>query len=197
MRVFLFLIFVLSSTMSTAAPNDEKAKADMMVKFMAASTPGEPHKVLADLAGEFTFTSKSWESADATPMEGKGTATMTMILGGRWLANTMKAEATGHMPAFEGHGMMGYNNVSKKYETIWMDSMSTGSMTGEGSFDSTSKTIKDTGTYMCPLTGKERKYRSTWQVIDKSTTVFALYGTPVTNPKGKEFKMLEVTYKRK
>ena len=193
-----FAIFILMSSQAFAADKpDAKAQGEMMQKFVAASTPGAPHRRLDEMVGDYTTMAKSWMSADAKPEEVKGHATLKMILGGRWLEQTMSAEASGHMPAFEGMGLIGYDNVKKEYVSVWLDTMSTGAMIGNGEFDSKTKTLADAGKYSCPMTGKDRGYRSTWQMKEKNTMVFALYGTPPMEPTGKEFKMMEVTYKRK
>lgn len=101
------------------------------------------------------------------------------------------------MPAFEGFGMTGYDNVTKQYQTFWADSMSTGSTNGKASYDAGSKTLKDKGQYSCPLTGKPRDYRSEWIMKDKNTMIYATYGTPPLDEKGKEFKMMELTLTRR
>jgi hypothetical protein len=122
---------------------------------------------------------------------------MTMILGGRWLELKTKGEAAGEMPAFEGQQLIGYDNIKKQYEFMWVDTMSTGAMHGFGKFDSNTKTLTDTGTYSCPMTGKDRAYRAEWKMTPSKNLVFALYGVSPMDEKSGEFKMMELNFTRK
>jgi hypothetical protein len=183
---------------STAIAADTKKEMtpeqqEMMKKFMEYSTPGEQHKMLATYAGNWTYTQKMWEKPDSKPEESTGKSTMRMILDGKWLEQTIDGTAMG-MP-FKGLGYTGYNNVTKQYETIFLDSMGTGSMHGLGSYDAKTKTLKDQGEYTCPLSAdKKREYRSEWKFNDKNTMTFVMYGPGVKDEK--EFKQMEIVYKR-
>jgi hypothetical protein len=168
--------------------------AEMMKKMKEAGTPGAAHKVLADMAGTWTYKSKHWMAPDAKPEEGTGTSTLKMMMGGRWLQHDTKTKMMGM--DYEGSGLTGYNNITKKYETTWIDNMSTSLMKGEGSFDTASKTLKESGTYSCPITNGERTYRTEWKILDKNNMVYSMYGTGM-DPKGPEYKTMELTFKRK
>ncbi len=193
----LLLIPVLALSIGISASAADSAKdakmQEMMKKMKEYGTPGESHKVLSDLAGNWTFTIKHWETADAKPQESTGTSTMKMILGGRWLQQDAKSEMMG-MP-YEGFGLTGFDNLKKKYEAFWFDNMGTGAMHGEGTFDSKTKTLKETGTYSCPIVGKDTAYRTDWKIQDKDNFTYTMHGKGM-NPKGKEFKQMEITYKR-
>src|SRR5262245_11237121 len=128
----LLLSFVLCGAVFAADAPQGTEKAEMMKKWKEYATPGAAHKVLAGMAGNWTYTSTWWESASSKPETAKGTSTMKMILGGRWLQHTTHSKAMG-MP-FEGLGLTGYDNIKGKYETLWLDSMATGLMHGTGTF---------------------------------------------------------------
>lgn len=195
--VLLSLCLLASSSAFAADPANPTAtdpkRAEMMKKFEEYAKPGAPHKLLEGMAGNWNYTSKMWESRTAKPEEAKGTSSFKMILGGRFLQQEIKGKAMG-MP-FDGVGLVGYDNMKKKYETTWMDSMSTGTMRGEGSFNESTKTLSDAGEYSCPITNKQRSYRSEWKITDKNNMTFAMFGPGMEDPA--EFKMMEITYKRK
>ena len=198
----LMIAFALLVGFSAHAADTKKADAKqpdaaMMQKFMAASTPGAPHKILSDMAGDYTFTSKNWHSKGGPVIEGKGMTSMKMVLGGRWLQATTTGESAGEMPAFEGMQMMGYDNIKKEYMFMWYDTMSTGVMHGHGKFDGALKTLTDKGHYSCPMTGKDRDYRGEWKMQSPGNIVFSLFGTSPMDEKSGEFKMMELTFKRK
>lgn len=193
LSIALFTALLASYSFAAEKVMDDKTKA-MMEKMMAAGTPGEQHKKLAEMAGNWTYSSKMWEKADAAPSEeSTGTSNMKMILGGRWLQQSITGTAMG--APFEGMGLTGYNNVTKKYETIWLDTFSTGAMKGSGNWDASSNTLKDSGKYACPMDNKERSYRGEWKIIDANNMVYAMYGKGMSG-KGKEFKEMEMTFKR-
>jgi hypothetical protein len=193
--IFVALIATLTCSAYAADPATPTmpSKEDMMKKFQEYSTPGEQHKKLAELAGEYTYTSKMWEAEGAKPMESKGTATFAMVLGGHFLQQNFKGQFMGQN--FEGMGMIGYNNVKKQYETTWFDSMATGAMHFTGAYDAKKKTFASSGKETCPLTeSHERDVRDELKTIDKNTMVYTMYSAfPGAT---KMAKTMEVTYKR-
>lgn len=186
-------VFVSNSAFAAEPQATDPKMQEMMKKIQEAGSPGAPHKMLAELAGNWTFTGKNWESPKAKPHENKGTAVFTMILGGRWLQQELKSEMMGM--SYEGHGMVGYDNVEKEYKSVWVDNMNTGVTLGEGTYDAKSKTLKDKGEFSCPISGKEQDYRSDWKIVDKNNMVFAMYAK-APDGTGPEFKQMEITYKR-
>ena len=174
-------------------PMDPKM-LEMMKKYEAAATPGEPHKVLADIAGNWKTVTQMWESPDSKAKSSKGTSNFKMVLGGRWLQQEFKGNMMGK--PYQGMGLIGYDNVKQKYQTNWFDSMSTGSLKSEGDFDVSTKTLKDSGTMSSPVTpSKTQEIRSEWQMVDKKKMIFSMFGKgPVES--GPEFKMMEIVYTR-
>ena len=67
------------------------------------------------------------------------------MLDGRFLEQKMSSEAVGDLPAFEGFGLLGYDNYGKRYQSLWCDTMSTVMMTSEGTPDQSGKMITFVG----------------------------------------------------
>jgi hypothetical protein len=171
---------------------DPKAQ-EMMKAWKDYATPSEGHKVLAGMAGNWQYTSKMWHKPEAKPEESTGAMTLKMILGGRFLENKTTGKAMG-MP-FEGLGFIGYNNISKKYETVWLDNMATGIMRGMGSYDASAQVLKDSGEFSCPMSkNKTQEYRTEWKIVDKNNMIFTMWGP---DEEGNEYKHMEMTLKRK
>jgi len=162
----------------------------MMEKFEKQGTPGEPHKRLASMEGSWNTKTKSWMEPNKPPMETAGTCEQKMILGGRFLKQKCSGDMMGK--TFEGVGLTGYDNQTKKYTSTWMDSMSTTLHVMEGT-SSDDNTITQEGQYTCPIRG-EMKLRSVTKVVDQNTNIFEMYGT---DKSGQEMKMMEITYTRK
>jgi hypothetical protein len=128
----------------------------MMKKWMEAATPGEPHKKLNDAVGTWQTTMRSWVNGpDAEPTVSKGTAEVKWVLGGRFLQQDMKGEMMG-MP-FNGLGFTGYDNINKKYVSVWMDNSSTGLYTTEGTMDKEGKVLTTIGKMDDVTTGEHDK----------------------------------------
>lgn len=195
MKKFVVSILCAGAFVSSAMAADTKPAMDaktleMMKKYEAAGTPGPEHKRLNDLVGSWKTSVQSWHAPNSKAEVSQGSANFKMILDGRWLQQEMTGTAMGQK--FTGMGLLGYDNVKGKYESIWLDTMSTTLMRAEGSYDESTKTLKDKGSFSSPVTAdKTDKFRSEWQMVSKNKMVFSLYGA---NEGGPEFKMMEVTY---
>lgn len=167
-------------------------KAEMMKAWQAAATPGPEHAMLKSLVGKWKVSTQSWESEGSKPEVTTGTSTFKSIMGGRFVQQDFKGKMMG-MP-YSGTGMLGFNNVSKKFESSWYDSMSTAAMNFEGTFDSSTQTLSEAGEFDCPLRKGPQKMRSEMKIVDKDNVTFVLYMPDMVT--GKEFKGMEQTYKR-
>jgi len=163
-----------------------------MEAFMKASTPGEQHKQIARLVGDWTFTNRAWMAPGQPPMESTGTIHAETILGGRYVHAVWQGSMMG-MP-FEGRETDGYDNVAKQYVSTWMDNMGTGIMQMKGTCEDNGKKCTSKGETMDAMTGKPSYMRSvvTWTGTDSFTN--EMYGP---GPDGKETKMMEIVAKRK
>ena len=79
--------------------------------------PGEQHKQLARMSGDWTFTQKFWMAPGQPPGESSGTMHADVLLGGRYVEHSWHGSFMG-MP-FEGRGTEAYDNVGKQYVSSW------------------------------------------------------------------------------
>ncbi len=171
-----------------SAPGMDEA---MMAKMKEYSTPNENHKVLDHFVGSWEYSLKWWMSPDAPAEESTGANEVKSILGGRFIEQI----TTGTMmkQPFEGRGIIGFDNLKKEYTSIWIDNMATGVMVASASYDLVAKTLTEKGNFSCPFNG-QMPFRAVTKIIDEDTHLYEMY----TNDKnGKEFKSMEITYKRK
>ena len=183
-------------TVSTALAKEKKAEKPMdpqavMELWKKLGTPGEPHKLFASLAGSWTTTTKEWMEPGKPPTESTGTAEMKMLLDGRFLYQEYNSQMMGQ--PFSGIGIDGYDNMTKKYVTAWIDTMGTGIFFMEGTASPDGKTITLKGSHPEPGGGK-MTHRAVWKIVDSNAQTFDMYGT---HQGGKEMKVLEITYTRK
>lgn len=188
----LLLIALTVSATAFAAGEKEAMSPDMMKAFQEAATPGPEHVMLNSLVGEWKVTSKSWQSEKAKPEVTTGTATFKPILGGRFVQQDFKGSMN-NMP-YEGTGMLGFNNTTKKFESSWHDSMSTAVMNFEGTMNEKTKVITETGEFQCPIKKAPQKMRTEMKIIDKNKMTFALWMPDMKS--GNEYKGMEQTYTR-
>jgi len=163
----------------------------MMELWKKLATPGEPHKLLASMAGSWTTTTKEWMEPGKPPTESTGTAEMKMLLDGRFLYQEYNSQMMGQ--PFSGIGIDAYDNMTKKYVTAWIDSMGTGIFIMEGTASADGKTITLKGSHPEPGGGK-MTHRAVWKIVDNNNQTFDMFGA---HHRGKETKMLEITYTRK
>jgi hypothetical protein len=174
---------------SAAAGAAEDAK---MAKWKEFATPGEAHKRLEPLIGRWTHASKWWESPEAAPQESQGTSEAKWILGNRFIQQDVRGEMMSE--PFEGIGITGYDNVKQEYSSVWLDNMGTGIMTSSAQYDPASNSLKEQGTFACPLTGdKNMSYRGIWKLTDANSHTYEMY---MKDKDGKEFKSMEIQYTR-
>jgi len=171
----------------------------MMAQMMELAKPGENHKLLAQLAGDWTYTVKMWMDPSAAATESKGTATRKAIMDGRFC--TSEHSGKFQMPGpdgkmtdmnFTGMAIEGYDNVKKKFVSAWIDNMGTMILMSEGSWDPTAKAF----TYRANcemMPGMTMKIREVIKVVDADHHNFEWYEDRGAG----ETKTMEISYTRK
>lgn len=166
-------------------------EADMQA-CMQAGAPGEMHQRLAEGVGVWTGKAKMWMAPDMEPVTYECTSTVTPLYEGRYF----KAVVEGMTPMgpFEGTGIYGFNNVTEEFEATWIDSHSTGIMTGKGEYDSSGDALTWTYTHACPINKKMTTMTEIQRHTGPNTMTMEMHGQ---DPKtGKEFKMMEIAFER-
>jgi hypothetical protein len=169
----------------------EGEQSEMEAAWMKSAMPGEHHKYMEAMTGEWQMSGKSWMSEAMEPVIWSGTATKEMFMGGRFLREDVISEMMGQ--PFEGVGVMGYNNVTKKYWYAWLDSMSTGLFLSEGTSDDKGKVFTLVGDYDDPMTGMKQKSKTVLTIVDENKHTYVSY---MIGPNGEETKSMEITYVR-
>jgi Protein of unknown function (DUF1579) len=187
-----------TGTATTETKKDEAwvpvDSATMMKAMMEYGTPGPMHQMMASWNGTWTGETTHWEYEGAAPKKSSATAVYSMIMGGKYQVNKFTGDMGG-MP-FEGHGMLAYDNATKKFQSTWADSWSTGLMNMTGTWDEATKTLNMSGS-MPDITrpGKECSMREVYTVVDENMHRMEMYAP---DPKtGKEMKMMEIKMTRK
>lgn len=189
--IALGLICMLAAMPLLAGDDDQAMMKKMEEAMVAAGTPGEHHQHLATLAGDYTYKAKAWMEPGAEPQEWEGERSAKMIMGGRYLHETMTGDFMG-MP-FEGMALYAYDNLADEYIATWVDNMSTSVLEARGTCSETGWTF--TGTHMLPGLNTESPFKEVLRKVDDKTFVFEWHEAM---PGQKEMtKMMEITYTKK
>jgi hypothetical protein len=166
---------------------------DDMKAMMEAGTPGEMHKFLASGAGRWKGENTMWMGPDAPPMKTRSTATLTPIMGGRFVKLETSGDMPG-MPTFHGFGLYGYDNVAGKFVSTWIDNMGTTMMTGTGELSADRKTLTWQYSFTCPINKKPTPMREIETFTGPNTRTLDMF---TLDPKsGKEYKCVHIDMTR-
>jgi hypothetical protein len=183
----LFLgVALLDGPSHAQPPQDEAIK-----NWMAFMQTGENHKLLQTREGTWDLKVKMWTDPSQPAIESQAICVGKMIMGGRFLEESVKGEFSGS--PFEGTGIIGYDNGAKKFVSTWIDNMSTGIMMAEGTFDAAKWSFEYKTSYTDPMTHKPGKGRSVERMINENSWVVESFKLL---PDGKEYKDMEITYQR-
>lgn len=182
--ILLFLLLTFNSAKLFSQDDDMK-------KWQEYMTPGKEHQMLANLDGDWTYTSTMWMTPGAEPQTYEGNATFEMVLGGRYSLSKHSGKVMGM--DFNGINYIGYDNAKKVWLNMWIDNLGTGMMFAEGIYDETTKTITFSGKFFDPMTKKDSDFRETIKFIDDRQFVLEMFNMF----DGKEFKSTEIKSMRK
>jgi hypothetical protein len=166
---------------------------EVMRLWQEIGSPGDRHKLLDFMIGDWETTMHMWAGPEAPPQESRGSASAKWILGGRFVQTEFHGEMMG-MP-FDGLGLFGYDNYKKKFVSAWVDSMGTAMYATEGLADQTGKVITMFGTMDEWMTGEHDKMvKYVYTSVDENTYRFEIHDLGIVPG---ETKVAEVTYVRK
>jgi Protein of unknown function (DUF1579) len=167
-------------------------EADMQA-CMAAGVPGAQHQQLARSVGHWSGTSTQWMAPGTEPVKSQIACDISSFLDGRFT----KCEYSGEIPGmgpFHGLGFNGFDNVTQKYISIWLDNCGTGIMTGEGNASADGKTMTWNYRYNCPIAKKPATMRQVEKWTGDDTMVLEMFGNDPHS--GKEYQMMHCEVSR-
>jgi hypothetical protein len=132
-----------------------------------ASAPGEPHAALAQMAGYWEAQARFWVAEDPAtpPMECTATVSARMIMGGRFLFQNVEGQCDGQ--PVEAIGVVGYDNVTGRYQAVDFDNMGTGISRHIGERNDAGDIVLHSN-YLDPSTGETIRRRTVRRMISES-----------------------------
>lgn len=155
-----------------------------------AWTPGKAHTRLASRTGFWKLTTRTWGDPSEGPVVTETTAVRKTVLGGRVLQEEVVGEIQGL--ELQSLGYLGYDNVTRRWWSLWMDTLSTAPVFTAGTRDPEADVLVLTGEYADPLSGRTRPVRTVVRFVDYDTERFEWWETR----DGQEVKTMDILYQR-
>lgn len=122
--------------------------------------PGDMHKWLAKFNGRWSVRGEFTEM-DGSKSSMTGSAIIRATLGGRYSEQRFAGFWKGER--FDGHGYTGYDNGTKRFENVWLDTMSTTPSISRGQLSADGKSLETSGEWEAPGGVKMPfKFVTTW-----------------------------------
>jgi Protein of unknown function (DUF1579) len=134
----------------TAPPMD--ADAAVAARYARAAAVGEQQKWLAGFSGKWKTATRQVLKPGTPPIESAGTSEFKMLMDGRFLVESNTS--AGGAGTFTAMGIIGFNNLTQKYERVWFDSHSTAMIKSEGAYVKDRDEIRWVDQYTDPGLGK-------------------------------------------
>lgn len=161
----------------------------MMDAWVRASTPGEEHARLCPLVGTWAARTSVW-FGPGDPMVSGGVVTKRWALEGRFLLQDYLGDET-PMGRFFGMGTLGYNTISGRHQSVWMDTMSTAMLIQSGGWEGDALVV--VGDQHESISLGTVSVRSVTRIVTDDRHTFENF---VTGPDGKAMRTLEVVHTR-
>lgn len=162
--------------------------ASVQVRGADAKPPSKAHAQMKRLVGNWLTEMKSFYPDPNKPQVTKGRARIRMILGGNFMEQRYAGVVDGKK--YQGIATSGYDTAKKKYVGTWIDSLNTGIMVTEGTYDVKTQTLTETGEMSGP--GGAVKVKNVTKYMTNDHFVFTMY---MVTPQGEQ-KAFSITYRR-
>ncbi|HYE60970.1 MAG TPA: DUF1579 domain-containing protein [Phycisphaerales bacterium] len=176
---------------SSGMPTTENMKEMQEAMAEAGRLAPEHIELAKNLSGDWTAEVKSWMGPDMKePMTSTGTARFEPIMGARFIRQSFEGKFGPQ--TFKGEGTIGYHKKAKKYQSTWIDNMSTGTMLSEGEKNASGEIVFNDD-YTCPMDGTHKTGKSIMRFTDRNHMTFEMWSN---TPDGQSFKAMEINYTR-
>jgi len=169
-----------------AVPTDDP----LMAAMQQVGQPGPFHENLEMLVGDWHGTVKIWMTHDAEPMQSEGDVSRRWVLDKRFVQEKVTAETPDG--TFSGLAYVGYNNMTKQYESVWMENMNTAMMIETGVYNADTKSFMFFGNHRMP-TGEDRISYSEINVSDPNRHIMTGWAI---DAEGNRYKSFEGDFKK-
>lgn len=172
---------------AAAAPTQE----EMMAAWQKSAAVGPEHEALKKFEGKWTSKVTTTMDPSKPPEVTEGTSEGMMLFGGRFVHVLHHGTMMGQ--PFEGMMLIGYDNLRKKYTSVWVDNMGTQIAHYEGTYDAKKSAFTMKGSFLDPATMKPAHTRGVTAFPTPDTMTYDEY---MAGPDGKEMHGLHIDFKK-
>jgi hypothetical protein len=188
----LALVMVALAGVSWAGDRNGLPSPDAYLRALVeAGKPGPEHQKLQPFVGDWAFTVKVWTDPSQSPAEATGTVERRWILDGRFIQERFQAEYKGK--TFEALGLIGYDNVQKKFTIVRACGLRGTISQGLATCDGSGTKFVCAKEECCPLTGQKVQGREEILIDNNDRIVMNMYRTV----QGKEVKTEIVSIRKR
>lgn len=187
-------LVAVTALVTQVVSQDQGAMDEQMKKWIEFATPGKEHQEMAAKVGKWDLDISMWMDPAAPPTKSTGTAEYKVAMDGRYViehVDSMMDMGGGMVMPFKGMAIAGFDNMTKKYVSSWIDNMGTGIMISEGTMAGNVLTME--GMHSDCSTGKAVRHKMVMTNVDKNNFKFEMFGPGAD---GKDMKHMEIVYKR-
>lgn len=191
------LITLKSETAAAGAPQQptQEQLQELMARHMAAAQPGPEHERLARMQGTWDVEITMWPAPGAAPVKMTGTSESEMILGNRFLMQTMDLADTD--PSGEQISIIGFDRRTDEYIILGLDTAGTYWVTARGPADEGGDRAVLSGEDYDAIVDGTQLYDFVLIWPDEDTFVIEIvFKDEIHTRGGPPFKMVEVTSRR-
>jgi hypothetical protein len=192
-------VLVLGSVVSSAYAAEQNQKMSEQQQKMEElwkkyNFPGEKHKHLEYFVGDWESVQKIFPSSGEEPRVRDQEIHVESLFGGRFTRAHIKIKANigGIVP--EGIVITGYDNFKQEFFSVTFGNLGTGYFVTSGKLDKTGKIRIDNAVRTNVYTSQEYKVKAITTIINQDKYLYEYYKI---DPKGSEFKRMEIIYTRK
>lgn len=161
-------------------------------EWAALSKPGPSHNLLQTFVGDWDVSLTFWSDPKTRGETSQGRSQISWILGKRFLQEQFSGAIGGE--EYQGLGIIGYDNGSRSFKTVWADSLNTALTDSSGRYDPETNTIVLESQVYDPLRSGVKTVQSQLRINSPDSYTFSMTDT---SPEGKQFKAFEMHYVRR
>jgi hypothetical protein len=111
----------------TPEPTLRRALAYAVIFSWSGLVAAAETELPADVYAPMALEQGTWDGAityfkeDKPDSQGTGVQINTLLVNSHWITNDFQIAATEEFPAYQGHGIWGYDPVAKTYVDTWVD----------------------------------------------------------------------------
>jgi hypothetical protein len=161
-------------------------------EWASLSKPGPSHRLLQTFVGDWDVQLTFWSDPKAAGETSAGRSQISWILGGRFLQEQFSGRIGSE--DYTGVGIIGYDNGSRTFKTVWADSLNTALTTASGRYHPDTGTISLESQVYDPLLSGTKTIYSKLQINSPDSYTFSMTDK---SPEGKHFTSFEMRYTRR